>query len=171
MVSTNRFPGLARGPLDHKASSVINQISNNAIDMGSTVELVTAIVASEILPRVSEFGTGAQGVSPYGIAVGGDVDGIYGDGSAASDDSTRATSGAGQGVVVVTRGRCLARVRGSQGGTNANIVVKAKLTQSNVAGLLEEAVSGDNVIAILLQPVASADLDMVAVDVGAQGVL
>ena len=36
---TNLFPGLARGPIDHEASSVINTIANEAITMGDLVQL------------------------------------------------------------------------------------------------------------------------------------
>ena len=52
MANTNRFAGLARGPIDHKSSSVINQIANGAIDMGSVVAVTNTINSSEILPRV-----------------------------------------------------------------------------------------------------------------------
>ena len=114
----NKFPGLARGPIDHNASSVINAISNGVITMGSTVKLNTTIPPSEILPRVEELtgtaGTGgAKSLDPptYGIVVGGDIDGIYGDGTTATTDKNRAAN-AGEAVVVVTQGRCLARVRG-----------------------------------------------------------
>ncbi len=105
---TNQFPGLARGPIDHEASSVINAIANEAITMGDLVQLDTSgPPTTEILPRV-EVADGGQGLVAYGIAVGGDADGIYGGGGAAADDAERATLAAGEAIVVVTQGRCLA---------------------------------------------------------------
>ena len=155
---TNLFVGLARGPIDHEASSVINSIANESIDMGAAVSLVAA-PTTELLPRV-EVGD-AQGEALYGIVVGGDVDGIYGDGSDSTDDSTRAANAAGQGVVVVTQGRCLAKIDGT-------IVLGDPLTAA-AAGGLEVAAAADEVIAIALQ--AAADGDIAAVDVQRQGIL
>jgi hypothetical protein len=161
---TNQYPGLARGPIDHEASSVINVVANGAISMGDAVELV-APPTSELLPRVETADAG-QGLVTYGVAVGGDTDGIYGDGTAATDDSTRATAGAGQGVVVVTQGRCLARVDGSTGGA---ILLGSKLTQSATAGVLELAATGDEVIAVALQPTTGAT-DIIAIDIQRGGI-
>ena len=169
MASTNRFIGLARGPIDHNASSVINSVSGSLgiITMGSVVILDVTIPSSAILPSVNET-TGSQG-SPlaYGIAVGGDTDGIYGDGTASTDDKTRATTSAGQGVVVVTQGRCPARVTGVGG----PITVGLKLTPSAVPGVLELAISGDQVIATALQGVLVLDTDIIAVDVQREGLV
>ena len=103
----------------------------------------------------------------YGIAVGGDADGIYGNGSASTDDSTRAATGALQGVVVVTQGKCLARVSGD--GTSV-VTIGDSLTQSATAGVLEEAVAADVVLAFALNDVASGDTDMIAVDVQREGI-
>jgi len=166
MANTNRFQGLARGPIDHKSSSVINQVSNAAIDMGSAVRLATSIVSSETLPRVNN--SVVQGDTLYGIAVGGDTDGSYGDGSASSDDSTRATNAAGQGVVIVTQGRCLARVSGDGAST---VAIHTELTQSTTSGVLEAATTGDQVIAIALNIVGAGDIDMIAVDVQRGGIV
>ncbi len=163
---TNFYQGLARGPIDHEASSVINSISNEAIEMGSVVTLVTSIVTTELLPRVEE-GDAAADVS-YGIAVGGDTDGIYSTtGAASGDDSTRATASAGQGVVIVTQGRCLARVDG-----NADaIVIGDPLSASATAGVLELAnAATDHIIARALQPSGLAT-DIIAVDVQREGLL
>ena len=160
----NFYPGLARGPIDHQASSVINVIANEAIGMGSLTVLLAAIPTDELLPRVEEC-DGASEIG-YGIAVGGDADGIYAtDGAAPTDDTTRATSGAGQGVVVVTQGRCLARVDG-----NADaIVVGSRLSASATAGVLELAnAAGDHIIARALQPSTGAT-DIIAVDVQREG--
>jgi len=161
---TNQYPGLARGPIDHEASSVINVVANGAISMGDAVDL-TAAPTSELLPRV-QTSDAVQGNVTYGVAVGGDTDGIYGDGTAATDDSTRATAGAGQGVIVVTQGRCLARVDGN---TTGAIAIGNKLTQSAIAGVLEIASTGDEVIAVALQASTGAT-DIIAVDVQRGGI-
>jgi len=168
MANTNRFQGLARGPIDHKSSSVINQIANGAIDMGSVVAVTTTINSSETLPRVEQITTQGSDLS-YGIVVGGDGDGIYGDGSASTDDSTRAATGALEGVVVVTQGRCLARVSG--GGAAGVVIIGSALTQSGTAGVLELADTGDVVIAFALNDVGASDIDMIAVDVQRVGIL
>jgi len=167
MANTNRFQGLARGPIDHKSSSVINQIANGAIDMGSVVAVTSTITSDETLPRVEQSTTQGSGLS-YGIAVGGDTDGIYGDGSASTDDSTRAATGALEGVVVVTQGRCLARVSGDGAGV---VIIGSALTQSGTAGVLELAGAADVVIAFALNDVGAGDIDMIAVDVQRVGVL
>ena len=158
---TNLYLGLARGPIDHESSSVINVIANEAITMGDAVQFNATIPSDELLPRV-EVADAGQGLPVYGIAVGGDTDGVYGDGSAATTDLNRATASAGQGVVVVTQGRCPARVSGG------SIVVGSKLTQSATAGTLELAATSDEVIAIALQP--SSGSDIIAVDVQRGGI-
>ena len=161
---TNQFLGLARGPIDHNASSVINSIANEAITMGSAVNLFATTPTAELLPRVEE--TDAAADIPYGIAVGGDTDGNYGDGSAATDDSTRATASAGQGIVIVTQGRCLARVLGA-----STLVIGDKLIASSTAGVLTKAGASntETVIARALQDVADAETDIIAVDVQREG--
>ncbi len=167
---TNFFQGLARGPIDHNASAVINSIANDAITMGSAValkDLVTPLISAELLPRVEETDNPTV-VRAYGIVVGGDTDGIYGDGSAATDDSTRAAASAGQGVVVVTQGRCLARVDGA---TGAAIVVGSPLAASTIAGVLEVADTNQtHIIARALQP-STGSADIIAVDVQREGVV
>ena len=165
MANTNQFPGLARGPIDHNASAVINVIANEAITMGSAVALVVSVPTDELLPRVDE--TDSTSDVTYGIVVGGDTDGIYGDGNAAQDDSTRAAASAGQGVVVVTQGRCLARVSGDGAGV---VVIGSALTQSAITGVLELAGTSDVIIAFALNDVGSGDIDMIAVDVQRAGV-
>jgi len=156
---TNFFPGLARGPIDHQSSSVINVIANGAIDMGSAVELVTTVPATELLPRVVESPATAITDALYGIAVGGDTDGVYGTGAAATADINRATASAGQGVVVVTQGRCLARV-------NGDIPIGSRLGSSAAnPGVLIIAVATSPVIAIALQDSLAAGEHIIAVDV------
>lgn len=162
---TNFYQGLARGPIDHQSSSVINVIANEAIGMGSAVKLNTTIPTDELLPRVDEVDTAGEVV--YGIAVGGDADGIYSTtGAAPTDDTTRAATGAGEGVVVVTQGRCLARVDGSTAGP---ILVGSKLAATDTPGVLELAIATDEIIAIALQPSAGLT-DIIAVDVQREGI-
>lgn len=162
---TNFYLGLARGPIDHQSSSVINVIANEAIEMGSAVTLFATIPAAELLPRVEE--SDAAGEQVYGIVVGGDTDGIYSTtGAASGDDSTRAAASAGEAVVVVTQGRCLARVDGSTAGP---ILVGSKLAATATAGVLELAIATDDVIAVALQPSAGVT-DIIAVDVQREGI-
>ena len=155
---TNLFPGLARGPIDHQASSVINAIANETLDMGATVTLVVE-PSTETLPRVDE--ADAQGETAYGVVIGGDVDGIYGTGADSTDDTTRAANAAGQAVVVCTQGRCLAKVDGT-------ITLGAQLTVS-AAGGVEAAAAADFVIGIALQAASAGD--MAAIDVQRAGIL
>lgn len=157
---TNNYVGLARGTLNRKSSSVINLISGAAHSMGDVVGLSTTITAGELLPRTATI-TG-QGVKAYGVVVGGDTDGIYGTGAAASDDTTRACNAAGQGVEVCTQGLCPARVTGT-------IAINDPLTPSATIGALELALSADLIIAIAMQP--STTLDISVVDVGQEGIL
>lgn len=161
---TNSYLGLARGPIDHNASSVINAIANEALEMGSAVALFPTIVSAELLPRVDE--TDALADVTYGIAVGGDTDGIYSTtGAASGTDSTRAAS-AGEGVVVVTQGRCLARVDGT---TGTGIVIGSPLGASTTAGVLELADDAtQHIIARALQP-SSGVTDIIAVDIQREG--
>lgn len=157
---TNFYPGLARGPIDHKSSSVVNVISNESIDMGAYVVLIAA-PATELLARVenadavTEFG--------YGVCSGGDVDGIYGTGAASSDDTTRAANAAGQGVEVVTQGRVPAKVTG-------DVVEGAKLAVS-ATGTLQAAVTTQTVVAIALQDSGGVGDHIIAVDVQRQGLV
>lgn len=175
LVSINEFPGLATGPFDHEASSVINVISNTPIDMGSVVDLVTTpLPEGELLPRVKESTVEGSSLS-YGIAVGGDADGIYGDGSQSTDDTTRATNGAGQGVKICTRGRCLARVTGSNA-ANVGVTIKigdpltSKGAVQNVFGeLFIATLSTETVIARALQGVTAGNQNISLVEVNKEG--
>ena len=165
----NEFPGLARGPIDHNASSVINVIANGSIQMGSAIILDTTVETTEILPRVEESSSGAITDDNYGIVVGGDTDGIYGDGTAntGTDTSNVAAESAGQGVVVVTQGRCLARVSAT-----TSIAVGDPLGASATAGVLELADDATQfIIARALQAVTSTPdtLNIIAVDVQREG--
>jgi len=196
----NKFQGLARGPIDHNASSVINAISNGVITMGSTVQLNLITPGSELLPRVDELtgtsgGSGPKSLDPptYGIAVGGDVDGVYGDGTTATTDKNKAAN-AGEAVVVVTQGRCLARVRGVNNtdtngaipGSQAIAIGDALVASEQGAstqggagptftGSVLVALKGTTstaiqlIIARALQPVAQDVTDIIAVDIQREG--
>lgn len=162
MANTNRFQGLNNGPINHESSSVIEAISNGPIDMGSAVALTSTIFPGETLPRVEEINI--FGGLTYGIAVAGVVGGIFGDGSASTDDSTRATNAAGQAVQIVTQGRCLARVT-TLGESFSSILIGTPLTQSPILGALEFSSLDSVGIAIALNLVENDDQDMIAVDV------
>ncbi len=134
--------------------------------MGDVVKLHSPIVSSEILPRVQI--TTSNTNKSYGIVVGGDLDGIYGDGVDTGEDF-RATTSAGQGAVVVTQGRCLARVETTSG----NIAVGELLVASdNTNGVLKQLEANDeHVIAIALQAsTSSSSFDIMAVDVQREGI-
>lgn len=131
--------------------------------MGSLVTLVTPIVSAELLPRVEEADAAAD--VGYGIAVGGDTDGIYAtDGAVPTSDATRATSSAGEGIVIVTQGRCLARV------TNATaIAIGDPLSASTTAGVLELADAITDVIIARALQIPTGTTDIIAVDVQREG--
>jgi hypothetical protein len=124
--------------------------------MGDSVALVAA-PSSEILPRVDAGDSALEAL--YGIVVGGDADGIYGDGAPDSNGKTLAATAAGEAVVVVTQGRCLARVL-------TGVSIGDKLEQSATIGVLQTATTGI-VIAVALQP--STGGDIIAVDVQREG--
>jgi len=177
LASTNNYPGLARGPLDHQSSSVINMVAAGAIQMGSAV-ILSVTGTAELLPRATLAPVTDTGKA-YGVAVGGDLDGTYNDGSSSTDDADEATNAAGQGVVVVTQGRCLARVNGAYSnaaGAQTGIAVAAgdKLTLSTYdAGALmvfnELSDVDEWIIATALQAVDSGDTDMIAIDIQREG--
>ena len=106
---TNLYLGLGRGPIDHVASSIINIIANEAdMEMGGCVKAVAA-PSTELLPRADKVDAITD--IGYGIIVGGDNDGIYGDGGASpADNTTKASRVIGDSIVICTQGRCLARI-------------------------------------------------------------
>ena len=162
MANTNRYTVLSNGALAH--SAIENMTANGAIDMGSTIRLSAPIVAGEIQPRVET--TTNIGDVTYGIAIGGDNDGVYGDGSASTSDLNRATIGPGQTVKLITRGRCPARVTGGAAG----ISIGDKLTPSNTAGVLQKLIAPFKfVAAVSLNTVAIGDTDMIIVEMVKEG--
>lgn len=163
MTNINKFPGLSRGPIDHNASHLINAIADGDIDMGDAVKLVTSIKSGEILPRVIRTAPD-QGSIVYGIAVAGDRDGIYGDGSTTTDleDDRFVAARINESVIVCTRGRCLAKVQGGL----AEITPGSNLTGGPTAGVLDRANPLDYEVATSLGQVDIdiTDIDMIAID-------
>jgi len=163
MANENKYRILSSGALAH--SAIENMICDEAIDMGDAVSLVlTPILSDEIQPRVIR----AIGfVNVYGIAVGGDADGIYGDGSASTSDVTRATTAAGQTVRIITRGRCPARVNGV---TSLAVSIGDRLVASGIPGVFQKTPAAIRfVAAIALNNVAVGDTDMIVVEMVKEG--
>lgn len=156
---TNFYPGLARGPIDHESSSVINVIANESLDMGACVVLIDP-PATELLARVENGDAITE--TGYGIVVGGDLDGIYGTGAASTDDTTRAGV-AGDAVVVCTQGRCLAKVTG-------DVPTGSRLAVSTT-GTLQIAIATQLVVAVALQDSLGVGDHIIAVDVQRAGIL
>tara|TARA_R100001369_G_scaffold71481_1_gene99383 strand:- start:163 stop:642 length:480 start_codon:yes stop_codon:yes gene_type:complete len=156
---TNLYPGLARGPIDHKSSSVINIIANEVdMEMGGCCKLAAA-ASAELLPRADKVDTAGQ--DAYGIIVGGDNDGIFGSGGASlADNTTKASRLVGDGIVVVTQGRCPARI-------GENCTLGAKLAGDGSGDLQLADASGDDIIATALQ--AGTAGDIIIVDVQREG--
>ena len=102
-----------------------------------------------------------HGQDGYGIIVGGDNDGIFGDGgSSPADNTTKASLLVGDAIVVVTQGRCPARLA-------ETCTLGAKLA-GNASGDLQLAnLAADDIIAVALQ--AGTAGDIIAVDVQREG--
>lgn len=169
-VEPNLFEGLSTGPIDHRASQTINAIADRIIIIGDAVKVVE-FPSDEILPRVHYDGSLEDAFSFIGIAVSGDQRGFY--------PPTRQTQSpnllpqiiadTGEGVVVVTQGRCIARITTF----TAAINVGDQLT-SNESGELILATSGRPVLARALQSIpqiaVSGSVQWMAVDVSREGI-
>jgi len=79
LVSENKFFGLWQGPIDHKASSVINAIYDTTDPTNFAIIGDSAFIQSSngLLPEVNFVSTIPEEFLFYGILVGGDTDGIY----------------------------------------------------------------------------------------------
>ena len=157
---TNLYPGLARGEIGPRdANTVINIIANETnMEMGGCVKLA-APPSTELLPRADKVDT--AGEDAYGIIVGGDNDGIYGDGGASpADNTTKASLLVGDAIVVVVQGRCLARI--SEAAT-----LGAKLGADGTGDLQLADAAGNGILAVALQ--AGSAGDIIAVDVQREG--
>jgi uncharacterized membrane protein len=138
---------------------VINIIANEVdMEMGGCVKLAAA-ASAELLPRADKVDT--AGADAYGIIVGGDNDGIFGSGGTSlADNTTKATRLVGDGLVVVTQGRCPARVA-------ENCAIGAKLAGDGSGDLQLADATGDGIIATALQ--AGTAGDIIIVDVQREG--
>lgn len=156
----NLYPGLARGTIGGRAANTeINIIANETnMEMGGCVKLA-APPATELLPRADKVDSAGQ--DAYGIIVGGDNDGIYGDGGASpADNTTKASLAVGDAIVVCTQGRCLARI-------SEACTLGAKLAGDATGDLQLADLAGDDIIATALQ--AGSAGDIIAVDVQREG--
>ena len=113
----DNYPGLFDGGAGGE-SVIVNFIADEAIEIGGPV-ITVAAGTGELQARVEPSTDGA--IYCIGVAVGGDANGIFVDGTTANDGN--AAAAAGETVKVCTYGRCKVRVDGSTGGANSNIVV------------------------------------------------
>lgn len=159
----NEFQGLALGTINPKDCSVINSICGDAsLKIGEVVKVLPKGTGNgftqdeDLLPRVGITGIAEPS---YGIVVGGDFEGVYGNDAISIDSSNLAlgviVSFFDDGVTVCTEGRCLALVAGQ-------INIGDKLTSSPV-GLINAGVA-ENIIATALQA-TTQDTGIIAVDV------
>ena len=155
----NLYQGLARGPIDHISSSLINIVANEAdMEMGGCVKLA-APPSTELLPRADKGDAVTD--KGYGIIVGGDNDGIYGTGGASpADDTTKASLLAGDAIVICTQGRCLARI-------SEATTLGAALSPDATGDLQLADTATHKILAIALQ--AGSAGDIIAVDVQREG--
>ena len=172
-LTPNQYLGLWEGPIDHDASSVINAVFENEHDqemvIGDTVHLVTP-PSSELLPRVDLIFLVGEPLSVYGIAVGGDVGGIYPVAGGGFDEEQFIAIKTGQGVRICTQGRCIARVN-----PNSSEINVGDPLSSTTGASLRFATSGELVVARALQFVAQKSppvpFTFIAVDVKREGIL
>lgn len=179
-LTPNAYLGLWEGPIDNKASSVVNAIfdkehGENMI-IGDAVHLQPP-KPDELLPRVDFIFDAGDILLFYGIAVGGDLGGIYpvaGGGfnpiPGETDFSTSVANESGEGVRICTQGRCIARV----GATSSDVNIGDPLT-SNADATLVLATSGQPVFARALQFKAQKTTSIresyIAVDIQREGTL
>ena len=156
----NSYPGLALGTIGFRSNSVVNVIANVPILMGSAVQLVAG-PSNELLPRVEP--TDKTGGLVFGIAVGGDADGIYGDNTTPILEINRAAVRSEQTVAILTQGRCLARVNG------AVTLGQGLMATAAPLGVLVPLVgaAGNNKVAIVL--IAQGASGLTVVDVQREG--
>lgn len=160
MASTNRYPGLSKGPIDSgpRGALIQNDIAGSALEMGIVVKYGT-IATSQLLPSVVLSTVASTTVRALGIIVDGANDGVYGDGGTPTD-LNKAALAAGESVAVLTQGRCLAKVTGTGG-----VIIGQPLIAHSDGTLIKASGATQPVIAIALAAVATADIDMIAVQV------
>jgi len=128
------------------------------MEMGGCVKLA-APPSTELLPRADKVDT--AGEDSYGITIGGDNDGIYGDGGASpADNTTKATLLVGDAVVLCTQGRCLARI-------SENVILGDELGADGTGDMAKADAAGNMILATALQ--AGSAGDIIAVDVQREG--
>lgn len=169
---SNEYLGLAQGPIEHEASSIVNAVcGESSLKIGDVVGIlpdgtgVGFTQPEDLLPRVGKISFSIDG---YGIVVGGDFEGVYSDGVINLDPNGLAlglvVSFFGDGVRVCTQGRCLALADGT---LNGAINVDDELIPSST-GLAKSSAIDNRIIAKALQPTAKAN-SIIAVDVKREG--
>ncbi len=164
---TNEYEGLSQDSIDHNASSIINAVcGDSSLLIGDVVKLLSTgsgegfTQADDLLPRIGIITDPRE--SPYGVVVGGDLEGIYSDDVDITDGLL--VSFFGGGVRVCTQGRCVARIFPE----NNSINVGDKLTINSSNASLQLASDNFPVIARALQSVAqnssADDVTFAAVD-------
>jgi len=163
-LTANNYLGLWNGPVDHEASSVINavarMVSDTEISIGDAL-YIREPEDGELLPAVNWINNPSQAARFYGIAVGGDLDGTYGEvGEEVNKDSDAnvdIVARTGDGVRVCTQGRCIARVR-TEGAAFEAIAIGDLLTPvvgaNSEANMVKALQMNDNIVARALQPAA-----------------
>ena len=138
------YPGLFDGAAGAEAL-VVNFIADEAIKIGGPVQIVAG-ATGELAPRVEPEATGVLYIA--GVAVGGDANGIWVDGSTANDGN--AADAAGDTVKVCIFGRCKVRVDGSTGGANSNIAIGDSLS-AGIDETAQRAITDDSVFGRAMQ--------------------
>ena len=193
-ILTNENSGLAQGSIDHDASSVINSIcADNCLVIGNVVKLADLTVSglegitggnlifqengesgdmiyteedpNLLLPGVKA--TDSLGEDAYGIVVGGDFDGVYGEGLQSIVNNFSAgviVAFLRDGVRVCTQGRCLALADGSGSTGQGLISIGDELTSSGSGLVKAPTTIGTPIIAKALQAASTVN-SIIAVDV------
>ena len=166
----NKYLGLARGPIDNNASTIVNAICGDEnLAIGDNVRILplgtgTGFTQSDdLLPRVGkvdEFGGGG-----YGVVVGGDFEGVYSDGVIDTADLSSGiiVSFFGDGVTLCIQGRCLALANGAL--TNP-IEIGDTLTPSPTG--LADGLNGNQIFARALESTSVAN-SIIPVDIQREG--
>lgn len=165
----NKYLGLAQGPIDRNASSIINAVCGDEnLAIGDIVRLLPVgtgvgfTQSDDLLPRigkVDEFGG-----ESYGIIVGGDFEGVYSDGVIDTSDLSSGiiVSFFGDGVTICTQGRCLALANG----LTIQINIGDALTPSPTG--LVDGLNGNQIFARALETTSVAN-SIIPVDIQREG--
>ncbi len=144
------YPGLFDGGAGAEAI-IVNFTASEAIEIGACVGTAAA-ATGELQARVQPIST--LGAHSVGVAVGGDANGIWVDGTVANDGN--AADAAGEVVKVCVFGRCKIRVNGDAGGANSEIAIGDPLTASATDEIAQKPAAGNFVIARALQATTAA---------------